>query len=122
MKDFEPLIGEWHGEGAFPTEPPMKMSVEAKVERQYERLHIADEAEIVRLVTNAARTLGRTCPTRSTGGGSDANVFITRGIEVANLACGMRDIHTVNEWVDVKDLVATAELVLETVKANATPA
>ena len=76
----------------------------------------------VRLVTNAARTLGRTCPTRSTGGGSDANVFITRGIEVANLACGMRDIHTVNEWVDVKDLVATAELVLETVKANATPA
>ncbi|HTK92444.1 MAG TPA: M20/M25/M40 family metallo-hydrolase [Verrucomicrobiae bacterium] len=96
--------------------------VEAKVERQYERLHIADEAEIVRLVTNAARTLGRTCPTRSTGGGSDANVFITRGIEVANLACGMRDIHTVNEWVDVKDLVATAELVLETVKANATPA
>jgi tripeptide aminopeptidase len=96
--------------------------VEAKVERQYERLHIADEAEIVRLVTNAARTLGRTCPTRSTGGGSDANVFITRGIEVANLACGMRDIHTVNEWVDVKDLVATAELVLETVKANAAPA
>jgi acetylornithine deacetylase/succinyl-diaminopimelate desuccinylase-like protein len=32
----------------------------------------------------------------------------------------MRDIHTVNEWVDVKDLVATAELVLETVKGNAT--
>ena len=94
--------------------------VEAKVERQYERLHIADEAVIVKLVGDAARTLGRVCPTRSTGGGSDANVFITRGIEVANLACGMRDIHTVNEWVDVKDLVATAELVLETVKGNAT--
>jgi tripeptide aminopeptidase len=93
--------------------------VDAKVERQYERLHIADEAVIVKLVSDAARTLGRVCPTRATGGGSDANVFITRGIEVANLACGMRDIHTVNEWVDVKDLVATAELVMETVKANA---
>ena len=93
--------------------------VDAKVERQYERLHIADEAVIVTLVSDAARTLGRVCPTRATGGGSDANVFITRGIEVANLACGMRDIHTVNEWVDVKDLVATAELVMETVKANA---
>jgi hypothetical protein len=33
MKDFEPLIGEWHGEGAFPMEPPMKMSTEAKMER-----------------------------------------------------------------------------------------
>ena len=96
--------------------------VDTKVERQYERLHIPDEAVIVTLVWEAARMLGRACPTRSTGGGSDANVFITRGIEVANLACGMRDIHTVNEWVDVKDLVATAELVLETVQANARPA
>jgi tripeptide aminopeptidase len=74
---------------------------EAKVERQYERLDIADSATIVRLVTAAA-----------------ANVFMARGLEVANLACGMRDIHTVNEWVNVKDLVATAELVLETICAG----
>jgi len=93
--------------------------LEAKVERQYERLDIADGATIVRLVAGAAQALGRKCPTRSTGGGSDANVFMARGLEVANLACGMRDIHTVNEWVDVKDLVATAELVLETIRANA---
>ena len=33
MKEFEPLIGEWHGEGEMPIEPPMKLSVEAKVER-----------------------------------------------------------------------------------------
>ena len=33
MKEFEPLIGEWHGEGEFPIEPPLKMSVEAKVQR-----------------------------------------------------------------------------------------
>jgi hypothetical protein len=33
MKDFEPLIGEWHGEGEIPMEPPMKVSVEAKVRR-----------------------------------------------------------------------------------------
>jgi tripeptide aminopeptidase len=92
--------------------------LETKIERQYERLDIADAATIVRLVTAAAEKLGRKCPTRSTGGGSDANVFMARGLEVANLACGMRDIHTVNEWVDVKDLVATAELVLETIRAN----
>src|SRR3979411_2458437 len=33
MKDFQPLIGEWHGEGAVPIEPPMKISVEVKIER-----------------------------------------------------------------------------------------
>jgi hypothetical protein len=33
MKEFEPLIGEWHGEGEIPMEPPMRIYVEAKVER-----------------------------------------------------------------------------------------
>jgi hypothetical protein len=33
MKEFEPLIGAWHGEGEIPIDPPMKISVEANVER-----------------------------------------------------------------------------------------
>ena len=93
--------------------------VEAQVDRQYSRLDIREDASIVRLVQGAAVATGRTCPTRSTGGGSDANVFAERGLEVANLACGMREIHTVNEWVDVRDLVLTAGLVVETVRLNA---
>lgn len=93
--------------------------VEAQVERQYSRLDVPDAASIVRLVQGAAAATGRTCRTRGTGGGSDANVFAERGLEVANLACGMREIHTVNEWVDLRDLVLTAGLVVETVRLNA---
>ena len=93
--------------------------VETQVDRQYSRLDVRDDAGIVRLVQSAAQAVGRTCATRGTGGGSDANVFAERGIEIANLACGMREIHTVNEWVDVRDLVLTAGLVLETVRLNA---
>ena len=93
--------------------------VEVDVHHQYDRLDVPDRAGIVALVQGAAPALGRACPTSSTGGGSDANVFAARGIEVANLACGMREIHTVNEWVDMKDLVLTAELVVETVRLNA---
>jgi hypothetical protein len=33
VKQFEPLIGEWHGEGEIPIEPPMKVYVEAKISR-----------------------------------------------------------------------------------------
>ena len=33
MNQFESLIGEWHGEGEIPIEPPMKISVEVKIER-----------------------------------------------------------------------------------------
>jgi tripeptide aminopeptidase len=93
--------------------------VEAQVDRQYSRLDVRDDASIVRLVQAAAAATGRSCRTRGTGGGSDANVFAERGLEVANLACGMREIHTVNEWVDVRDLVLTAGLVVETVRLNA---
>ena len=93
--------------------------VEVKVDRQYERLDVADTAKVVTLVAGAAEGLGKSFRTRATGGGSDANVYTTRGIEIANLACGMRDIHTVHEWVDLKDLYTTASIVLETVRLNA---
>ena len=33
MKDFELLLGEWHGKGAIPIEPPMTISVHATIER-----------------------------------------------------------------------------------------
>jgi len=92
---------------------------EAQIDRQYERLDVSDHAPIVGLVKQGAKKLGRTVTTRATGGGSDANVLAARGLEIANLGCGMRDIHTVNEWVDLKDIHTTAALVLETLRAHA---
>ena len=116
---LEPLRGRrWRATRVTLEGREHRARVEAKVERQYERLDIADGASIVRLVAGAAERWVARVPPAAPGGGSDANVFMARGLEVANLACGMRDIHTVNEWVDVKDLVATAELVVETIRRN----
>jgi tripeptide aminopeptidase len=92
-------------------------TVEAR--RQYDPLDVSEDASVVRLVRAAAAESGRACRTRATGGGSDANVFAARGIEIANLGCGMREIHTINEWVDLKDVAVTAELVLGTLRLNA---
>jgi tripeptide aminopeptidase len=93
--------------------------VEETIERDYEPMDLPDDCQIVRLVTEAAKSLGRPLATRPTGGGCDANVLNGKGLQVANLGCGMRAIHTVNEWLDVRDLVRTAELVLEVVRLNA---
>jgi len=94
--------------------------VEAKVERDYDRMDVPDGAPIVQLVKAAAKNLNVNIETTATGGGCDANVLNQRGLEVANLATGMRAIHTVNEWLDLKDLYLSAQMVLETVKLNAT--
>lgn len=36
-----------------------------------------------------------------------------------NLATGMRDIHTVREWLDIKEMIATAEVTLELIALRA---
>jgi tripeptide aminopeptidase len=93
--------------------------VEAKIERDYDRMDVPESAPIVQLVHAAAKNLNLEVKTSATGGGCDANVFNQKGLVVANLGTGMREIHTVKEWLDLKDLRLSAQMVLEIVKLNA---
>ena len=93
--------------------------IEAKIDRDYDRMDVSDQAPIVRLVQAAAKNLNVEIKTTATGGGCDANVLNQKGLEVANLSTGMRDIHTVKEWLDLKDLYLSAQMVLEIVRLNA---
>jgi tripeptide aminopeptidase len=94
-------------------------SIEAKIERDYDRMDVPESAPIVQLVHAAAKNLQLEVKTLATGGGCDANVLNQKGLVVANLSTGMREIHTVNEWLDLKDLYLSAQIVLEIVKLNA---
>ena len=94
--------------------------VEAKIERDYDRMDVPESAPIVELVRAAAKNLNVNVQTTATGGGCDANVLNQKGLEVANLSTGMREIHTVKEWLDLKDLYLSAQMVLEIVRLNAT--
>jgi tripeptide aminopeptidase len=93
--------------------------VEAKIERDYDRMDVPDSAPIVKLVHAAAKNLKLELKTLATGGGCDANVLNKKGLVVANLSTGMREIHTVHEWLDLRDLNLSAQMVLEIVKLNA---
>ncbi len=88
---------------------------------EYDAMNVPDDAPIVRKVVEAARRAGRVVKPEAMGGGCDANVLNGRGLVVANLGTGMRDIHTVREWLDVKDMIATAEVTLELLKLQASP-
>ncbi|MEW6737467.1 MAG: M20/M25/M40 family metallo-hydrolase [Acidobacteriota bacterium] len=92
--------------------------VEADVHRDYDRMDVPDDARIVQLVKQAARNLGQQVQTLATGGGCDANVLNKKGLTVANLGTGMQQIHTVNEWLDVKEMYKSAAIVLEIVRLN----
>jgi tripeptide aminopeptidase len=93
--------------------------VEEQCSREYQRMNVADDAPIVKLLMKAATNVGATLRTASIGGGCDANVFNLRGIESVNFGTGMREIHTVNEWLDLEDFYRCAAVVLECVRLNA---
>ena len=90
--------------------------VEFRIRREYDRMDVSLETAIVRRVHKAAHNLGLAVDTVAKGGGCDANVLNKRGLQVANLASGMRDIHTVHEWLDVNDLVTAARIIHEVVR------
>jgi len=93
--------------------------VEARIERDYERMNVPENAPIVQLVYAAGKNLNVNVKSQATGGGCDANVFNQKGLEVANLGTGMRDIHTVKESLDLKDLYLCAEIIVEILRLNA---
>ena len=95
-----------------------KASIEANVTAEYYAMDVPDSSHVVQLVIQAASRMGLDVKTMASGGGCDANIFNKKGIECANLGTGMRAIHTVNEWLDVKDMYASAEMTLEILKLN----
>jgi tripeptide aminopeptidase len=95
-----------------------KASVDSHVTREYFAMDVPDDSRVVRLVIEAASRMGLDVKTLASGGGCDANIFNKRGIECANLGTGMRAIHTVKEWLDVKDMYASANMTLEIMRLN----
>jgi len=95
--------------------------LEFHAERAYESMNVPDDSAIVQLVLAAGRSLGHSVTVTGMGGGCDANILNRRGLQVANLGTGMREIHTVHEWLDVNDMVLSADVLLETVRLNAAP-
>jgi tripeptide aminopeptidase len=91
-------------------------SMALELKEDYPPMQVADEAPIVQLVCAAGEALQRPQSIRAAGGGSDANIFNSHGIEMVIIATGMTNVHTINEFVTVEDLVATGRLLVEIIK------
>lgn len=86
---------------------------------EYAAMNLPADAPIVRKVIEAAGRVGRVVKPEAMGGGCDANIFNQRGLAVANLGTGMRDLHTVREWLDVPEMMAAVDVTVELIKLHA---
>lgn len=89
-----------------------KGQVESSVQRGHDPLNLSRKSPLALKIQKAAKELKSEVRLSSSGGASDANIFFNKGIEAANLGTGMRDIHTVREWLDLEDFFFCAELTL----------
>ena len=90
--------------------------IESEVHPDFPSMLVPKEAEIVDLVQRAATAIGRQMKDRLGGGGSDANIFNERGIEMIIVGTGMQNVHSTDEEVAVADLVQVAEFLVEVIR------
>lgn len=87
--------------------------VELDVNRMYSAYHITEDDSWLKVVLGAARASGLEPIVKPTGGGSDANILNSKGIKTLNLGIGNEEVHTVNEYIGIEDMVKTAQLAVK---------
>lgn len=87
-------------------------TAETVVTRQYHAYRFASDDPVVRLARSAFERLGIPVVEALSGGAADANVFNQKGLSCLNLANGMMEIHTPDEWIAVDDVERMVEVTL----------
>ena len=86
--------------------------VETTVRNSYSAYRLKRDDLAVRLAADALSACGFEPTYALSGGAADANVFNERGLTCVNLANGMAEIHTPDEYISVADLDSMVDVTL----------
>lgn len=103
---------------AFPADDGLPR-LETAIRQDFSMLRIPEDHLVVTMAKEAASHLGREMKLKTSGGGSDANIFFEHGIVAGILGTGMKDMHTVRESIRLDDMIKSVELLLEIIQVHA---
>ena len=89
----------------------------AEVEHKYSSFLIDTNSTVVKLAERACELYNLPLDITQTGGGSDANFFNAYGVPCVILGTGMKNVHTVEEFIKEEDLYNSALMVYGILKA-----
>ena len=89
-----------------------KPSLDFKVIEDYPIMKLDKESAVIKRIEEAAVSLGAELDYVVAGGGSDANIFNSFGIQCAILSTGMDKVHSTRETITLSDMALTADLVM----------
>ncbi len=101
------------------TAKEFKTKAEVKINREYYCYNLSTDDRVVKIAMKAAKDMGLEPLLHPSGGGSDANVFNKKSFPSVDLAIGTEKVHTVDEYILVKNLKNTAEYVLSIINTVA---
>lgn len=101
------------------TAQEFKARAEVKINREYHCYNLSPDDLVVKIARKAAKDIGLQSLLRPSGGGSDANVFNKKGIPSVALAVGMEKVHTIEEYILIKELKNATEYILSIIKTVA---
>lgn len=114
-RSFERQVSNYRK--AFPSGDGLP-KVETTIQQDFSVLHVPEDHAVVTLAKEAASSLRREMKAKTSGGGSDANIFFGHGIVMGVLGTGMKDMHTVRESIRLDDMVKSVELLLEILRLH----
>jgi len=90
--------------------------VKIKVVEEYQAFKLDENDFIVGLVKKASENCRIKFKTTISGGGSDVNIFNRNGLKMGVLGTGMNKVHTVDEFILIKDLEDGARWIKEIIR------
>ncbi|MGC8767141.1 MAG: M20/M25/M40 family metallo-hydrolase [Brevinematia bacterium] len=81
-------------------------------EKLYNGYSISESSKSVIKFVDVCYKIGIKPNLTTTRGGSDANILNEKGLETLNISCGMRNPHSLDEHIYIKDLIDISKLVI----------
>lgn len=92
--------------------------VNIKLEKEFEGFFLPKDTRLIKNVSGILKEMHLKPELKDSGGGSDANIFCERGIEVVIVGTGVYLPHTTREFVVIDELVDASNFCLEFIKLD----
>ena len=93
-------------------------TIREDLEMMFQMYTLDPNEPVVRLVTDMLKDMKLIPDIKPSGGGTDANAMRLNGIDCIVVGMATNEMHTVNEYVVIPDLMATARLCQSVMSPN----
>ncbi len=91
-----------------------KPAIEVEVKEKYPALNIPPKSALIKLICDSAKKHGLNLKTALSGGGFDANILFSKGLNTPIIGIGYGKEHTTEEFLDLNIYNKAADITLET--------